>query len=186
MQSPASHNAHRQPFNRPKLPLGDEPIHGQRQGTGFPAVYHDRHAVRDSGNVLVTDKTTTHDHCSDLLETGDPSDQAELRADPETYRDPASLPAEPSSPGDGAIADGGTPGESGDPWGAAAFLDDVEGTAYGTTPEQLREGLEVLVTAEAVWVTPGIPFLVPMFAGLVVALTYGDLLFSLLSVVGVG
>jgi preflagellin peptidase FlaK len=35
-----------------------------------------------------------------------------------------------------------------------------------------------------VWLTPGIPFILPMFAGLVVALTYGDLLFALLSAFG--
>lgn len=73
-----------------------------------------------------------------------------------------------------------------DPWGAAAFLADVEGTAYGTTPEKLRDGLEVVADPdrETVWVTPGIPFVVPMFVGLVVALTYGDVLFVLLRALG--
>ena len=73
-----------------------------------------------------------------------------------------------------------------DLWGAEAFLDDVEGTAYGTTPRKLREGLEVVAEPgrETVWYTPGIPFVVPMFAGLVVALTYGDLLFVLLRALG--
>ncbi|MEF8840124.1 MAG: prepilin peptidase [Haloarculaceae archaeon] len=73
-----------------------------------------------------------------------------------------------------------------DPWGAEAFLDDVEGTAYGTTPRTLREGLEVVAdpARETVWFTPGIPFVVPMFVGLVVALTYGDVLFVLLRVLG--
>jgi preflagellin peptidase FlaK len=37
---------------------------------------------------------------------------------------------------------------------------------------------------ECVWLTPGIPFLLPMFGGLVVGLAYGDLLFALLSVLG--
>ncbi|ELZ06565.1 A24 family peptidase [Natrialba aegyptia] len=67
-----------------------------------------------------------------------------------------------------------------DPWGAEAFLDDIEGTAYGTDPEQLRAGLEAITTAETVWISPGTPFLVPIFAGLVIALGYGDLLFGLL------
>jgi preflagellin peptidase FlaK len=73
-----------------------------------------------------------------------------------------------------------------DPWGAEAFLEDVEGTAYGTTPRKLREGLDVITDPgrETVWYTPGIPFVVPMFAGLVVALTYGDLLFVLLRALG--
>jgi preflagellin peptidase FlaK len=72
-----------------------------------------------------------------------------------------------------------------DPWGAAAFLDDLDHGAYGTTPTQLREGLTVLATDDEMWVSPGIPFIVPMFAGLVVAFVYGDLLAGLLDVLGV-
>jgi len=123
---------------------------------------------------------------------------AELRADPERYRDPASLPAEPGAVDDGNIAtDGGSEDERSesseatvpdhdDPWGAAAFLDDIETGAYGTTPEGLRDGLDVLVTEEEVWISPGIPFIVPTFVGLVLSLTYGDVLVSLLSMVGLG
>lgn len=62
-----------------------------------------------------------------------------------------------------------------DEWGAETFLADV-GSAYGTTPEGLREGLDVLTIRERVWVSPGIPFIVPILVGLIVALTYGDLL----------
>jgi preflagellin peptidase FlaK len=72
-----------------------------------------------------------------------------------------------------------------DEWGAAAFLDDVGWGAYGTSPEDLRDGLEVLATRETVWYSPGIPFIVPMFVGLLVALTLGDLLFYALSWLGV-
>ncbi|MFB6088112.1 MAG: A24 family peptidase C-terminal domain-containing protein, partial [Haloarculaceae archaeon] len=145
---------------------------------------------------------------------------AELRADPDRYRDPASLPERPNPPGDGAIGDGvagadesgaerdaesesvsgrGTESESGrgtesenrasiepdsdDEWGAQAFLDDIEGDAYGTTPETLRGGLEVLTSEDEVWMTPGTPFLVPMFAGLLVSLVYGDVLVQLISAV---
>lgn len=96
---------------------------------------------------------------------------AELRSDPARYRDPGSLPDEPLPAGDGAIADGGRP----DRWGAEAFLADV-GSAYGTTPEGLREGLEVLTTRDRVWVSPGVPFVVPILLGVIVALIYGDLL----------
>ncbi|WP_312910150.1 A24 family peptidase C-terminal domain-containing protein [Natronosalvus caseinilyticus] len=124
----------------------------------------------------------------------------ELRADPETYRDPTSLPDEPNPPTDGAVTaevrrDGGSSRiqdslerdtdvpadvEVEDPWGAEAFLEDIDGTAYGTNPETLRDGLEVLGERDVVWISPGTPFLVPIFAGLVVALVYGDLLFTLL------
>ena len=132
---------------------------------------------------------------------------AELRDSPGQYRDPASLPAEPNPPGDGSMAtDGGhaskTPSDHSnsadptaedepsdgkqydDPWGAEAFLDDIEGDAYGTTPAVLRKGLEELTTEDVVWISPGIPFLVPLFAGLVVSFTYGDVLFRLLDLLG--
>jgi len=84
---------------------------------------------------------------------------AALRADPETYRNPDSLPEEPNPPGDGSfVTDGGTPTADGgvpaegsadqfgtartaDPWGAEQFLDDIEGSAYGTDPETLRAGV---------------------------------------------
>ena len=121
----------------------------------------------------------------------------ELHANPEEYRDPASLPAEPNPPGDGSIpatdivpgedetvvTDGGNPRYD-DPWGAEAFLDDIDHDAYGTTPEVLRDGLETLTSDDVVWISPGIPFIVPMFVGLVLAFTYGDVLFTLLDFVG--
>ncbi len=110
-------------------------------------------------------------------------------ADPDRYRNPETLPEVPNPPGDGAlVTDGGGPawGTAGkpDPWGAERFLADIDHSAYGTTPEQLREGLEVLAARETVWVSPGIPFLVPMLVGLVVSLTYGDVLFTILRSVG--
>jgi preflagellin peptidase FlaK len=132
---------------------------------------------------------------------------AELRADPDWHRDPRSLPEERGRPGDGAVADGppvDAPGtevvaadgtaardpataedEDIDWWGAEAFLAEIDGTAYGTTPRKLRDGLSVVAERETVWLTPGIPFIVPMFVGLVVALTYGDVLFVLLRTLGV-
>ncbi|WP_459806612.1 A24 family peptidase [Halopiger thermotolerans] len=121
----------------------------------------------------------------------------DVRAHPEAYRDPATLPEEPNPPTDGAIdadvrGDGGTaagdlerePPRSSparkrtfdDPWGAEAFLEDIEGSAYGTTPAKLRAGLDVVAEEETVWISPGTPFLVPVFVGLVIAVTYGDLL----------
>lgn len=124
---------------------------------------------------------------------------AELRAEPDRYRDPATLPDEPSPPGGGMIeTDGGEPvdaagtddsdatttAEYEDPWGAEAFLDDIEGSAYGTTPDGLRDGLDTLSADDVVWISPGIPFLVPLFIGVLVSFTYGDLLFAFLEAVG--
>ncbi len=72
-----------------------------------------------------------------------------------------------------------------DPWAAEAFLDDVDGSAYGTTPESLREGLQTVAGQQRVWVSPGLPFVVPLFGGLLVALTYGDALTVLLQALGI-
>ena len=107
---------------------------------------------------------------------------ADIRANPDYYRDPSSLPEQPGQVGDGSIVrtDGGA---QSDPWGARAFVDDI-GQWYGTTPEILRDGLDVLATRDHVWVSPGIPFIVPMFFGLLLALTYGDLLFGILQSFG--
>jgi len=113
----------------------------------------------------------------------------ELRSDPDRYRE--SVPAEPNDPGDGSMNDrdeelsaGGTEPIEGDPWGANAFLS--EHSAYGTTSTELRDGLAVVSEPDRthVWITPGIPFVVPMFFGLVLALTYGDAMFAALSVLG--
>lgn len=71
-----------------------------------------------------------------------------------------------------------------DPWAAEAFLDSLDGTAYGTRPEELRAGLERVTSEETVWVSPGLPFVVPLFGGLVVALTVGDVLSVLLAALG--
>nr|WP_240147603.1 prepilin peptidase [Halorussus sp. JP-T4] len=131
---------------------------------------------------------------------------AELRERPDRLRDPATLPDDPNPPGDGAVdvaevrADGGELEASADqaavdeqpdadapdddPWGAAAFLADIDHGAYGTTPGGLRDGLDVLVSEDEVWVSPGIPFVVPLFVGTVVALTYGDLLFGAMALLG--
>ena len=107
----------------------------------------------------------------------------ELRATPAAFRDPASLPTTFGPPTDGRVRLDG--GKSADPWGAAAFLDAVDG-AYGTTPEGLRAGLEVIAAEDEAWVSPGIPFLLVLFLGLLVALAYGDVLFAGFLAIGVG
>lgn len=128
---------------------------------------------------------------------------AALRAAPEVARDPASIDttgeptdgrsdidddldwdaadALPTLPGDGAA-----PETLDDPWGVDQFFTSIDRSTYGTDPEQLRAGLDLLATTddETVWVSPGLPFVVPMFAGLLVAFTYGDLLFGFLRWLG--
>ena len=132
---------------------------------------------------------------------------AELRADPDRFRDPSSV-GETFDPTDGgthvgARTDGGTPsgGRTGrsqsdesaadgvstpadDPWAADRFLEAIDHGAYGTDAETLRGGLDVVAREDRVLVSPGMPFVVPMAVGLVVSLTYGDVLFALLGVVG--
>lgn len=95
---------------------------------------------------------------------------ATLRSAPDHYRDPVSCSS--------ASAD--------DLWGAAAFLSQIDGTAYGTTPDQLRGGLERLCSeeTESVWVTPGVPFLVVVFLGVMIAITHGDVLITITRALG--
>lgn len=128
----------------------------------------------------------------------------DLRSRPGELRDPDSLPADPGEPTDGrpdptaAISPESVPGLSEpveetshdgsqstdvDFWGAEAFLASVD-SAYGATPQQLRSGLEFLSRAESVWISPGLPYLVPVFLGLLVAFGYGDLLYGGLRAVG--
>ncbi len=100
-------------------------------------------------------------------------DLATLREDPTAHEDPASVPADPSPPDDGRVrADGGT--DADDRWGARRFLEDVDG-AYGARPEELRAGLDLICECDRVWISPGIPFLVPLVGGLVLGLVVGDL-----------
>ncbi|MDS0260091.1 prepilin peptidase [Haloarcula sp. S1CR25-12] len=108
-------------------------------------------------------------------EGGEPND---VRRDSSEGRSDGGMPMP-----EGSADQFGTAGTA-DPWGAERFLDDIEGSAYGTDAETLREGLELVVDADEVWVSPGIPFLVPMFVGLVTALVYGDVLYALLSALG--
>ncbi|MFB6113289.1 MAG: prepilin peptidase [Halodesulfurarchaeum sp.] len=98
------------------------------------------------------------------------SDQFPGQADERTDRKATNASAPPST-----VADR---------WGADAFLSDIDSSAYGTTPADLREGLDVIVDADTVWVSPGIPFIVPTFVGLLIALGFGDLLFFGLRILG--
>ncbi|MFC6795121.1 prepilin peptidase [Halobaculum halobium] len=117
---------------------------------------------------------------------------AALREAPEAHRDPASV-GETHPPTDGAVHDGprtdggvddggfefpesaattdaaadpgSAAGDVDDPWAAERFLDEIDGTAYGTAPDTLREGLDRVAAEDALWVSPGLPFLVPLFGG---------------------
>jgi preflagellin peptidase FlaK len=127
---------------------------------------------------------------------------SDLRETPGPFRDPATLPDDPNPPTDGAVVpeadpeagetppavangDGAADSQNADPWGAAAFLEAIDGSAYGTDPETLRTGLDHIAQNDTVWVSPGLPFLVPLFVGLLIALSYGDVLFGFLGALGV-
>ncbi|TKX78526.1 A24 family peptidase [Halorubrum sp. SD626R] len=120
---------------------------------------------------------------------------ADLRADPERLRDPDSVGAtfDPTDGGThvGPRTDGGVTesrdedARGGDPWAAERFLDEIDHGAYGTDADTLRGGLAAVAHADRVRVSPGMPFVVPMAVGLLVSLTYGDVLFAALAAVGV-
>lgn len=99
---------------------------------------------------------------------------ADIRAEPSTLRDPESLPSTRGQPGDGRVATDGGIGQTEDPWAARTFVESFE-APYGTRPEELRGALERIATQEHLWISPGIPFLVLIVLGLVLALTAGDL-----------
>ncbi|MDY6775230.1 MAG: A24 family peptidase C-terminal domain-containing protein, partial [Halobacteria archaeon] len=46
--------------------------------------------------------------------------------------------------------------------------------------ENDEEEMRRILKADKVWITPGIPFILPMTVGLVVALTYGDVVYAVL------
>jgi len=92
---------------------------------------------------------------------------------------------EPATDGDKPVSDDVAASETfADPWAAERFLAEIDHGAYGTDAETLREGLEVVASRESIMVSPGMPFVVPMAAGLIVSLSYGDALFALLAVFG--
>jgi len=112
------------------------------------------------------------------------ADDEHVDSEPATAPDPEDGPVDPDADPAGSDDDAASAADAAegddpaydDAWGAEQFLDEIEGDAYGTAPDALRDGLDVLADADAVWVSPGIPFIVPMFLGLVLALTVGDLL----------
>jgi preflagellin peptidase FlaK len=148
-------------------------------------------ALRDP-ETLPDDPNPPTDGAVTAAADGDPAAVDDLiDAAADATRDGATGDSAPGKERNGA-ADGQTGADDSaladaafdDPWGADAFLSDVD-NAYGATAEDLRDGLRVLATEGSVWVSPGIPFIVPMFVGLVVALTYGDVLFGLVALAGI-
>ena len=137
----------------------------------------------------------THRDPASVGETNPPTDGA-VHDGPRTDGGVADGGVEfPGSDADGDTGGGAVSGRDGsaadtessavaDPWAAERFLDEIEGTAYGTTPETLRRGLDRVAAEGALWVSPGLPFLVPLFGGLVLALTYGDVLTVALGALG--
>lgn len=117
---------------------------------------------------------------SDARSSGSRDDSADTPGSSGTDTDGT----EASPPGETAGAADRPAVDPADDWGAAAFLSAAEDGAYGTTASQLRSGLEVLVKRDEVWISPGLPFLVPLFVGLLIALTAGDLLVALMLLLG--
>jgi preflagellin peptidase FlaK len=154
------------------------------RGTTLAAVRGDPPAYRDPGSVGETHPPTDGAvHDGPRTDGGTDSDGGfEF---PESDATPSGIGSDPQTGAavDGEHDDAGTRGTD-DPWAAERFLADIEGSAYGTTPETLREGLERVVAEDALWVSPGLPFLVPLFGGIVLALTYGDVLTVALAALG--
>lgn len=69
-----------------------------------------------------------------------------------------------------------------DPWGAAEFVNSINRSTYGVNHLELRHGLEVVTdpNRDRIAVRPGVPFVVPLFVGIVTALIYGDILFAVI------
>lgn len=65
-----------------------------------------------------------------------------------------------------------------DPWRINEFAAHPDTSLYGTPPEKLRDLLENIADASktSLWVSPGIPLLVPFAAGVVFTLIYGSLI----------
>lgn len=83
------------------------------------------------------------------------------------------------------IEDGDTDGQGeyncNDRWAVDRFFDDVDQPVYRTSPEQLRSGLDFLTDSSrnSVWVSPGVPFFVPMCFGVILTFSHGNLIFEL-------
>ncbi|MHC3381746.1 prepilin peptidase [Haloarcula sp. H-GB5] len=62
-----------------------------------------------------------------------------------------------------------------DTWGVERFVDEVDHNIYETTADELRAVLNYLCDHDEVHVQPAYPLIVPIFLGLLAALTIGDI-----------
>lgn len=152
------------------------------RGTTLPDVRDRAGELRDPDSLPSSPNPPTD---GNVTRNADALTDGGTETDPtgEATTEPPEQPARNATGFDEESVEQSEASEYDDPWGAEAFLDDVE-HAYGTSPAQLRAGLELLSEKEVVWFSPGIPFIVPMFGGLVVGLIYGDLLFGALTALG--
>lgn len=118
-------------------------------------------------------------------------DIASIRENPTVAKHPDSI-TEEYDPTDGRVApelDASSPqippvdeigldddGEVEDEWGVTAFVESTDHSLYGATKDQLRDALELISTdeVERVYVSPGVPLIVPLFIGLAVSLLIGN------------
>lgn len=82
-----------------------------------------------------------------------------------------------TSPSENSTAPIGVNEETDDAWAAERFVEcvDQHDVPASVSPGQLRTGLDVLSNRGSVWVSPSIPFFVPLTVGLIIALVYGSL-----------
>ena len=166
--TPRADDDDRGPTDQARLTNEDGPVGDEKPSDETPAG-DDETPVGDDETPVGDDETPAGD---DETPTGD--DETPVGDDETPVGDdetPAGDDETPSEDGDRSDEQ-----EYDDPWGAAAFLDDIEGSAYGTSPEALRTGLEVLARKERVWVSPGTPLLLPVFVGLILSVLIGNLL----------
>jgi preflagellin peptidase FlaK len=150
------------------------------RGLTLADLRRDPAALRDPGSVGETfDPTDGGTHVGPRTDGG--------RAAGDASPDGGRAAGDAASDGERAAGDAETVDadpEPDDPWATERFLDDIDHGAYGTDAATLRDGLDVVAREDRVLVSPGMPFVVPMAAGLVVSLAYGDALFAALGAAG--
>ncbi|WP_224270741.1 A24 family peptidase [Haloprofundus salinisoli] len=169
-------------YTRDGLDLDALRMYLRWRGATLADLRADAGAHRDPASVVETHPVGdgSVDHAA-VTDGGESSTAKQVSSAPQRASDGGTVPAER---GENGTPDLDESADFDDPWAAEAFLDSLDWSAYGTTPEKLRDGLELVSAREQVWVMPGLPFIVPMFVGLLVALVYGDILFGLLGAVG--